>query len=398
MSMNSTPAANRIHIGFFGCRNAGKSSIVNAVTNQEVAVVSDTKGTTTDPVSKSMELLPLGAVVITDTPGFDDVGELGELRVRRTKQILNKTDVAVLVIDGTVGMNDCDRQLIEIFKEKEIPYVVAYNKSDISAKRETKENEVSVSAVNGDGIEELKEKIGKSVKSDDEKKIVGDLINSGDAVVLVVPIDEAAPKGRLILPQQQTIRDILEAGAISVVARDTELDKALSALSQKPAMVICDSQVFRQVADALSEDIVLTSFSILMARYKGFLESAVNGICAIENLKDGDTVLVSEGCTHHRQCGDIGTVKIPALLKKYTGKSINIESSSGGGFPDDLSKYSLIIHCGGCMLSEREVRYRMKCAEDAGVPFTNYGTAIAYMNGILKRRLAPFPSLADKLK
>ncbi|MEE1049844.1 MAG: [FeFe] hydrogenase H-cluster maturation GTPase HydF [Clostridia bacterium] len=398
MSMNSTPAANRIHIGFFGCRNAGKSSIVNAVTNQEVAVVSDTKGTTTDPVSKSMELLPLGAVVITDTPGFDDVGELGELRVRRTKQILNKTDVAVLVIDGTVGMNDCDRQLIEIFKEKEIPYVVAYNKSDISAKRETKENEVSVSAVNGDGIEELKEKIGKSVKSDDEKKIVGDLINSGDTVVLVVPIDEAAPKGRLILPQQQTIRDILEAGAISVVARDTELDKALSALSQKPAMVICDSQVFRQVADALSEDIVLTSFSILMARYKGFLESAVNGICAIENLKDGDTVLVSEGCTHHRQCGDIGTVKIPALLKKYTGKSINIESSSGGGFPDDLSKYSLIIHCGGCMLSEREVRYRMKCAEDAGVPFTNYGTAIAYMNGILKRSLAPFPSLADKLK
>ena len=398
MSMNSTPAANRIHIGFFGCRNAGKSSIVNAVTNQEVAVVSDTKGTTTDPVSKSMELLPLGAVVITDTPGFDDVGELGELRVRRTKQILNKTDVAVLVIDGTVGMNDCDRQLIEIFKEKEIPYVVAYNKSDISAKRETKENEVSVSAVNGDGIEELKEKIGKSVKSDDEKKIVGDLINSGDTVVLVVPIDEAAPKGRLILPQQQTIRDILEAGAISVVAKDTELDKALSALSQKPAMVICDSQVFRQVADALSEDIVLTSFSILMARYKGFLESAVNGICAIENLKDGDTVLVSEGCTHHRQCGDIGTVKIPALLKKYTGKNINIESSSGGGFPDDLSKYSLIIHCGGCMLSEREVRYRMKCAEDAGVPFTNYGTAIAYMNGILKRSLAPFPSLADKLK
>ena len=398
MSMNSTPAANRIHIGFFGCRNAGKSSIVNAVTNQEVAVVSDTKGTTTDPVSKSMELLPLGAVVITDTPGFDDVGELGELRVRRTKQILNKTDVAVLVIDGTVGMNDCDRQLIEIFKEKEIPYVVAYNKSDISAKRETKENEVSVSAVNGDGIEELKEKIGKSVKSDDEKKIVGDLINSGDTVVLVVPIDEADPKGRLILPQQQTIRDILEAGAISVVARDTELDKALSALSQKPAMVICDSQVFRQVADALSEDIVLTSFSILMARYKGFLESAVNGICAIENLKDGDTVLVSEGCTHHRQCGDIGTVKIPALLKKYTGKNINIESSSGGGFPDDLSKYSLIIHCGGCMLSEREVRYRMKCAEDAGVPFTNYGTAIAYMNGILKRSLAPFSSLADKLK
>lgn len=398
MSMNSTPAANRIHIGFFGCRNAGKSSIVNAVTNQEVAVVSDTKGTTTDPVSKSMELLPLGAVVITDTPGFDDVGELGELRVRRTKQILNKTDVAVLVIDGTVGMNDCDRQLIEIFKEKEIPYVVAYNKSDISAKRETKENEVCVSAVNGDGIEELKEKIGKAFKSDDEKKIVGDLINSGDTVVLVVPIDEAAPKGRLILPQQQTIRDILEAGAISVVARDTELDKALSALSQKPVMVICDSQVFRQVADALSEDIVLTSFSILMARYKGFLESAVNGICAIENLKDGDTVLVSEGCTHHRQCGDIGTVKIPALLKKYTGKNINIESSSGGGFPEELSKYSLIIHCGGCMLSEREVRYRMKCAEDAGVPFTNYGTAIAYMNGILKRSLAPFPSLADKLK
>ena len=396
MSMNETPSANRVHIGFFGCRNAGKSSVVNSVTAQEVAVVSDTKGTTTDPVTKSMELLPIGAVVIIDTPGFDDTGELGELRVKRTKQILNKTDIAVLVVDGSIGMNICDRQLIEIFKDKEIPYVIAYNKSDIFEKRDTDENEICVSAQSGDGIYELKELIGKIAKgTESDKRLVADLIKPYEFIVLVVPIDEAAPKGRLILPQQQTIRDILEAGAFSVVTRETELHDALGGLSQKPAMVITDSQAFKGVAEEVPDDVVLTSFSILMARYKGFLDSAVKGVCAIEKLKDGDTVLVSEGCSHHRQCGDIGTVKLPIWLKKYTGKNLNIEASSGAGFPEDLSKYSLIIHCGGCMLNEREMRYRIKCAADAGVPITNYGTAIAYMNGILKRSLAPFPHLAE---
>lgn len=398
MGMNDTPMANRVHIGFFGCRNAGKSSLVNAITAQEMAVVSDKKGTTTDPVIKSMELLPIGAVVIIDTPGFDDEGELGELRVKRTKQILNKTDIAVLVVDGTVGMNDCDRQLVSIFTEKEIPYIIAYNKSDISGEKATLENEICVSAINGVGIDKLKEKIGGLIKTADDKKIVADLINRGDIVVLVVPIDSAAPKGRLILPQQQTIRDILDKGAISIVTGETELADTLRTLSKKPSMVICDSQIFKKVSAEVPDDILLTSFSILMAQYKGFLTSAIDGVCSIEKLKDGDTVLIAEGCTHHRQCEDIGTVKIPNWLRQYTGKEIKIETSSGMTFPDDLSKYSLIIHCGGCMLNEREMKYRVKCAKDSGVPITNYGTAIAYMNGILKRSLKVFPKLEKKIK
>lgn len=388
MGLNETPSANRIHIGFFGCRNAGKSSIVNKITNQTVAVVSDVKGTTTDPVIKSMELLPLGPVVITDTPGYDDEGNLGELRVKRTKQILNKTDIAVLIVDVTVGLKDYDNELIEIFKKKSIPYIVAFNKSDIShSDIKLSDNEILVSANTGDGIEELKNKIGSMVNVTTDKHIVGDLISQNDIVVLVVPIDSAAPKGRLILPQQQTIRDILDVGGIAVVAKETELKETLDALDGKVKMVVTDSQAFRVVSEIVPQSIPLTSFSILMARYKGFLEYAEKGVKAIESLKDGDTVLIAEGCTHHRQCEDIGTVKLPKALRKHTGKTINIETVSGAEFPEDLSKYALIIHCGGCMLNEREVLYRMKCAEDAGIPITNYGTALAYMNGILKRSL-----------
>lgn len=405
MGLNSTPSANRVHIGFFGRRNAGKSSVVNAVTGQELAVVSDTKGTTTDPVYKSMELLPMGPVMIIDTPGFDDEGTLGELRVRKTKQVLNKTDVAVLVVDGTEGKKQCDEELISLFQKKEIPYVVVYNKLDLlSDKEEKKElpeidaNEIYVSALNGTGIYELKEKIGKTVSTDDLKlQIVGDIIHPSDFVVLVVPIDKAAPKGRLILPQQQTIRDILEADATAVVVKEYELKETLEHLGKKPALVITDSQVFAKVSADVPEDIPLTSFSILMARYKGFLEAAVQGVAAIENLQDGDTVLIAEGCTHHRQCDDIGSVKIPRWLRNYTGKKIEIETSSGTEFPEDLSKYALVIHCGGCMLNEREVKYRMKCALDQGVPFTNYGIIIAYMQGILKRSIQIFPYLAEKL-
>lgn len=405
MGLNSTPSANRVHIGFFGRRNAGKSSVVNAVTGQELAVVSDTKGTTTDPVYKSMELLPMGPVMIIDTPGFDDEGTLGELRVRKTKQVLNKTDVAVLVVDGTEGKKQCDEELISLFQKKEIPYVVVYNKLDLLSDKEEKNglpeidaNEMYVSALNGTGIYELKEKIGKTVSTDDLKlQIVGDIIHPSDFVVLVVPIDKAAPKGRLILPQQQTIRDILEADATAVVVKEYELKETLEHLGKKPALVITDSQVFAKVSADVPEDIPLTSFSILMARYKGFLEAAVQGVAAIENLQDGDTVLIAEGCTHHRQCDDIGSVKIPRWLRNYTGKKIEIETSSGTEFPEDLSKYALVIHCGGCMLNEREVKYRMKCALDQGVPFTNYGITIAYMQGILKRSIQIFPYLAEKL-
>ncbi len=396
MSLNNTPSANRIHIGFFGRRNAGKSSVVNAVTGQQLAVVSDVKGTTTDPVYKSMELLPLGPVMIIDTPGYDDEGELGELRVKKTKQVLNKTDIAVLVVDSTVGLESVDKDLIEIFKAKDIPFVIAYNKSDLKSITDLKENEISVSAVNNENIFELKELIGSLYKNDEaNRKIISDKINANDFVVLVVPIDESAPKGRLILPQQQTIRDILDANAVSIVTKETELAQTLENLSGKVALVITDSQVFSEVSKTVPTNIPLTSFSILMARYKGFLDEAVKGAAMIENLEDGDTVLISEGCTHHRQCNDIGTVKLPNLLKKYTGKDLLIETSSGTEFPEELSKYKLIIHCGGCMLNEREMRYRMKTAVDQGVPMTNYGTAIAYMNGILKRSVQIFPHLYD---
>ena len=393
MSLNSTPSGERVHIGFFGRRNAGKSSIVNAFTNQQISVVSDVKGTTTDPVTKAMELLPLGPVMIIDTPGFDDEGALGEERVKRTKQVLNRVDIAVLVVDGTIGKTAADREMIQILEQKNIPYLVAYNKSDLTGDVQNADG-ISVSAKEHTNIDFLKETVARLVGTDGEgKKICSDLVIAGDFAVLVVPIDSAAPKGRLILPQQQTIRDLLDAGAVPVVTRDEELAQTLKTLGKKPALVITDSQVFGKVKDIVPYDIPLTSFSILMARYKGFLETAVKGAASIEALKDGDKVLISEGCTHHRQCEDIGTVKLPNWLKKYTGKNIIIETSSGKGFPDDLSPYRLIIHCGGCMLGEREVTYRRKFAEDSGIPFTNYGTAIAYMQGILKRTLSVFPDI-----
>ncbi len=385
MGLNDTPQSERIHIGFFGRRNAGKSSIVNAVTNQQISVVSDVLGTTTDPVTKAMELLPLGPVVIIDTPGFDDEGSLGEMRVKRTKQVLNRTDIAVLVVDSSVGKTQADNELVNIFNEKKIPYIIAYNKSDLTDKTEYADG-VAVSALENKNIDILKEKIAHLAKTDNaDRKICSDLISRGDFVVLVIPIDESAPKGRLILPQQQTIRDILDAGAVAISVKETELKETLASLGKKPSLVITDSQVFGRVSKEVPSDILMTSFSILMARYKGFLESAVKGAFAIDDLKDGDKILISEGCTHHRQCGDIGSIKIPNWLKKYTGKDFVIETSSGKGFPDDLSEYSLVIHCGGCMLNEREVQYRRKFAEDSGVPFTNYGTAIAHMHGILKR-------------
>ena len=396
MSLNDTPSSERVHIGFFGRRNAGKSSVVNAVTGQELSVVSDVKGTTTDPVTKAMELLPLGPVVIIDTPGFDDVGTLGEMRVRKTKQILNRTDIAVLVVDNSTGLSDTDKQLIGIFKEKNIPYITVFNKSDIAEKSDCTENEIAVSAVEKVNIHELKEMMAHLVKRDgDEKVLVGDLLSEGDLVVLVTPIDESAPKGRMILPQVQAIRDILDANAVNIVTKETQLAETLRKIGTKPRMVITDSQAFGMVSRIVPDDIPLTSFSILMARYKGFLETAVRGASAIRKLQDGDTVLISEGCTHHRQCGDIGSVKLPALLQKTTGKSLNIELSSGREFPEDLSPYKLVIHCGGCMLNEREMVYRRKNAEDQGVPFTNYGIALAMMNGILKRSLGVFPDLAE---
>lgn len=397
MSLNETPSGERVHIGFFGRRNAGKSSVVNAVTGQELAVVSDTKGTTTDPVSKAMELLPIGPVVMIDTPGFDDEGKLGELRVRKTRQTLNKTDIAVLVTDCTLPDGECEKQLVEIFKEKNIPFIIVKNKCDLLENVPADgDNKVFISTKNRTGIEKLKETIAGLAPTDDRKRIVGDLIRPNDLVVLVTPIDTAAPKGRLILPQQQTIRDILDADACSVVVKEFELKSVLGKIS-KPALVITDSQAFARVSADVPTDIPLTSFSILMARYKGFLDTAVKGAAAIDRLKDGDKILISEGCTHHRQCDDIGTVKIPRWLKNYTGKTFEFSFSSGGGFPDDLSEYALIIHCGGCMLGTREITYRMKCAEDQNIPFTNYGVAIAFMQGILKRSVEIFPHLHDEL-
>ena len=395
MSMNQTPSANRLHIGFFGRRNAGKSSVVKAVTNQEMSVVSDVKGTTTDPVTKSMELLPLGPVLIIDTPGYDDEGALGELRIKRTRQILNKTDIAVLVVDATVGMSAVDHELIDLFKDKKIPHLIVYNKCDLLKVRDMKllsedANAVLVSATDKRNIDQLKEMLSLMVDAGEEKHLVADLVSEGDMVILVVPIDSAAPKGRLILPQQQMIRDLLFAGAVSVVIKENEVRETIAALNRKPRMVITDSQAFKLVAKTTPDDIYLTSFSILMARYKGFLKSAVNGAMAIDMLKDGDKVLICEGCTHHRQCDDIGTVKLPNWINAYTGKKLTYEFTSGGGFPDDLSKYSVVIHCGGCMLNEREMRYRMKCAEDQNVPFTNYGTVIALTQGILTRALQVF--------
>ncbi len=391
MGLNNTPMAERIHIGIFGRRNAGKSSIINAMTGQNLAIVSDVAGTTTDPVLKAMELLPLGPVVIIDTPGLDDEGELGKLRVQKAYQVLNKTDIAVVVIDGSVGRTAADAAILERIREKNIPYIIVKNKSDLQSAEQDEENEISVSAKTGQNIYELKERIAALVPREDmTRKIVGDLLEPNDLAVLVVPIDSAAPKGRLILPQQQTIRDILEAGAVSVVTRDHELKETLASIGRKPRLVITDSQIFGRVSKEVPADIQLTSFSILMARYKGDLEPNVKGARALEQLQDGDTVLISEGCTHHRQCEDIGTVKLPRWIREHTGKDLQFAFTSGTEFPLDLSPYKLIVHCGGCMLNEREMKYRLKCAEDQGVPMTNYGICIAYINGILERSLAPF--------
>ena len=395
MSLNNTPSAERVHIAFFGKRNSGKSSLLNAVTNQNIAIVSDILGTTTDPVFKAMELLPLGAVMMIDTAGIDDQGELGYMRVQKTLRILNKTDIAVLVIDSQIGLTDYENDLIQKFTNKNIPYIIAYNKSDLKKIFPKNENEIAVSAATGENIHQLKELIAKQSNKIENKQIVAHLLNKNDLVVLVVPIDESAPKGRLILPQVQTIRELLDNEMIPVVTRDTTLKVTLSSLGKKPALVITDSQVFGKVSRDVPDDIPLTSISIMMANYRGDLKTLVRGVKAIDTLKDGDKVLISEGCTHHRQCNDIGTVKLPNLLQKYTGKSLDFKWTSGTEFEENLDKYSLIIHCGGCMLNEREMQYRIKCAVDRNTPVTNYGTAIAYMNGILKRSLSVFKDLSE---
>lgn len=400
MGMNETPSGNRLHVGFFGKRNAGKSSLVNCVTGQDLAVVSEKKGTTTDPVQKAMELLPLGPVVIIDTPGYDDEGELGKLRVQRSRRILNKTDIAVLVVDASLGMDEADWELIRLFQEKKQPYLIVYNKCDLlETQPEAGSREIYVSARKKLGIYELKERIAALIPADTKGRyLVKDLLQPLELAVLVVPIDKAAPKGRLILPQQQTIRDILEAGGISVVVRETELQRTLEKLQRPPSLIITDSQVFETVAQVVPQSVPLTSFSILMARYKGFLETAVRGAAALQSLQDGDRVLISEGCSHHRQCGDIGSEKLPNWLKKYTGKKLEFAWSSGNEFPEELSKYALVIHCGGCMLNEREIQYRMCCAADQEIPFTNYGIAIAAMKGILKRSLSMLPELSEQIR
>lgn len=392
MGLNSVVSAERVHIGFFGLRNAGKSSLVNAVTGQSLALVSDVKGTTTDPVKKAMELLPLGPVVIIDTPGIDDEGELGLMRVKRAKQVLNYTDIAVLVVDAEKGMGDADKELVSLFEAKNLPYIVAFNKADLIEKiPDETDKEIYVSAEKNTNIDRLKDKVAALAQREtDSKRIVADLVKPGDTVVLVVPIDSAAPKGRLILPQQQTIRDLLDSGAMALVTRETELRETLDSLKKPPALVITDSQVFGYVSEIVPEEVRLTSFSILFARYKGNLEIAAEGAMQLDKLKDGDTVLISEGCTHHRQCDDIGTVKLPARIKKHTGKDIRFEFTSGGEFPEELSKYALVVHCGGCMLNEREMQYRIRQAQDAGIPMTNYGIAFAHMNGILARSLKVF--------
>ena len=390
MSMNEMPAAERVHISFFGCRNAGKSSLVNAITGQAVSVVSEVKGTTTDPVSKTMELLPLGPVVITDTPGFDDAGGLGSLRVERTRQILRRTDLAVLAVDSAAGLQETDRELLRLFGERNIPFLVAMNKQDLCRTVPEDDRTVAVSALTGEGIRELKERMARLLPGRAaEKRLIADLVRPADCVVLVCPIDESAPKGRLILPQQHAIRDLLEAGALPLVTRETELRDALSTLAAPPRLVVTDSQAFRAVAPRVPEEIPLTSFSILMARYRGFLETAVRGVAALRSLRDGSRVLMAEGCTHHRQCNDIGTVKIPRWLRQHTGRDIAIDTCSGRDFPEDLSPYRLVIHCGGCMLTETVVRHRMRRALAQGVPFTNYGVVIARITGALERSLEP---------
>ncbi|MFR7646012.1 MAG: [FeFe] hydrogenase H-cluster maturation GTPase HydF [Butyricicoccus sp.] len=395
MGLNAQPSGERVHIGFFGLRNAGKSSVVNRVTGQTLSIVSDVKGTTTDPVQKAMELLPIGPVVIIDTPGIDDEGTLGEERVRRALRVLEKTDIAVLVTDSTRGLQPAEQELLELFRKRELPFVIAHNKADLtSVPASVPENEIYVSAAADSNIRELKELIARAVKpTEPEKRLVADLLAPNDTVVLVVPIDSAAPKGRLILPQQQTIRDILEAGAISLVTRETELTRTLESLREPPRLVITDSQAFGIVDKLVPKNVRLTSFSILFARYKGNLRQAILGAAQLNSLQDGDTVLISEGCTHHRQCGDIGTEKLPNWIRRFTGKDVQFSFTAGNEFPEDVSKYALVVHCGGCMLNEREMQYRLRHSAERNVPMTNYGIAIAHMHGILNRALAPFPDL-----
>lgn len=391
MGMNQTPSGERLHIGFFGKRNAGKSSVVNAVTGQNLAIVSEVKGTTTDPVYKSMELLPLGPVVVIDTPGLDDEGELGLLRISKARQVINKTDIGIIVIDGTRGMGSQEEELVTLFEKKKIPYLLVYNKKDLcTAAGETGKNSQWVSAVTGEGIRELKEAIGRlRPDGNDGRVLLSDLIEPGDFVVLVVPVDKAAPKGRLILPQQQAIRDTLDRGAVAIVCKDNELADTLGMMKKKPKLVVTDSQVFPLVDKITPKDILMTSFSVLFARYKGNLWQAAEGARALETLKNGDKILVSEGCTHHRQCGDIGTCKLPAMIKKYTGKEPEFVFTSGTEFPEDLSGFSMVVHCGGCMLTESEMKYRLAMAADQNIPMTNYGIIMAYMGGILERSLKP---------
>ena len=424
MALNQTPAGERVHIGFFGRRNAGKSSLMNAVTGQELAVVSEVKGTTTDPVSKTMELLPLGPVMVIDTPGIDDEGELGDLRVRKSRQVLNKTDIAVLVVDGTVGETKEDMELLALFHEKQVPYLVVYHKADLlpeagagkSGERNKEKSEQAlagkvlegksenshpvlyVSSKTGLGIEDLKNRLAAMKPFKEEKDLLEGLVRPGDLVVLVTPIDKAAPKGRLILPQQQTIRALLDHGCVSMAVRETELEQMLKKIGQKPALVITDSQAFSMVSSIVPKDIPLTSFSILFARYKGDLRQAVAGVKALERIQDGDKILISEGCTHHRQCNDIGTVKLPGWIRSYTGREPEFVYTSGTGFQEDLKAFRVIVHCGACMLNEREMKYRLACARDQGVDITNYGIVIAHIHGILKRSLGPFPDIEALLE
>ncbi len=393
MSLSNTPSSERIHIGFFGLRNAGKSSLVNAVTGQELSVVSDVLGTTTDPVKKAMELLPLGAVVIIDTPGFDDTGTLGEMRVKKTRKVLASVDIAVLVVDAAKGKTEDDLTLINLFKERNIPFVIAYNKADLAEIKPQNKNEILVSAKDNVNITELKELIATQLKVKEEKFILADLVKSGDTVILVTPIDESAPKGRLILPQQQTLRELLDLHCKPILCQPAELKSTIENFKVKPKLVITDSQVFGIVSKDVPEDIDLTSFSILFARYKGDLEALIKGAATLKNLNDGDKVLISEGCTHHRQCGDIGTVKLPKWIKDFTGKEIDFSFTSGGDFPEDLSDYALVVHCGGCMLNNREMAYRLNMAKAEGTPIVNYGVLIAHIHGILKRSLSPFKNL-----
>ncbi len=396
MSLNATPSAERVHIGIFGRRNAGKSSVINAITGQSLAIVSDVAGTTTDPVSKAMELLPLGPVVMIDTPGLDDIGELGAMRVQKALQVLGKTDIAIVVADCTVPLGDVEKELLAELEKRKLPWLMVYNKSDLLETIPEPENDhtIYVSATQSTQIYELKERIAALVPAENQRlRIVGDLLKPLDVAVLVVPIDKAAPKGRLILPQQQTIRDVLEAGAVSVVVRETELKNTLEKLGCRPQMVITDSQAFAQVAEETPEDILLTSFSILMARYKGDLATVVSGVRTVGELEDGDRILISEGCSHHRQCDDIGTVKLPRALQRFTGRKLNFSFTSGTEFPEDLTPYRMVIHCGGCTLNEKEMKNRLRRAGEQNVPITNYGIVLAYVNGILERSLRPFPQI-----